>query len=60
MYVFKEDKCVNIIIKMNNRYSKKVLHELSVLLSFWKHGCFDCKTSQSSEKIKRFSYFSQI
>lgn len=45
MYVFKEDKCVNIIIKMNNCYFKKVLYEFLVLFLFWKYGCFDCKMS---------------
>lgn len=57
MHVLKEDNCINIIIQIDIRYSKKVLHVLSVLLSFWKHGCFDCKTGG---KIKRFSYFGQI
>lgn len=57
MNVLKEDNCINIIIQIDIRYSEKVLHALSVLLSFWKHGCFDSKTS---EKIKRFSYFGQI
>lgn len=57
MHVLKEDNCINIIIQIDIRYSEKVLRALSVLLSFWKHGCFDCKTSG---KIKRFSYFGQI
>lgn len=55
MHVLKEDNCINIIIQIDIRYSEKVLHALSVLLSFWKHGY--CKTSG---KIKRFSYFGQI